>query len=65
MPGDPAQCREQAKRCLELASHASSPLAKSQFEALAQTWARLATNIDRTKALVAQWGSTEEMTKTG
>ena len=32
MPGDPEECREHAKHCLELAKQAASPLAKAQFE---------------------------------
>jgi hypothetical protein len=65
MPGDPKECREHAKRCLELAAETSSPLAKARFEELAQTWARLATEIEQTKALVAHWAASHETYKTG
>ncbi len=53
MPGDPNECREHAKHCLELAAEASSSLAKTRFESLAQTWTRLANDIERTKVLLA------------
>ena len=65
MPGDPKECREHAKHCLELAAQAASPLAKARFEDLAQTWALLATDIERTKALVAHWAASDDMSKTG
>jgi hypothetical protein len=43
MPGDPKECREHAKRCLDLASEAPiSSLARARFEELARTWIRLA-----------------------
>jgi len=63
MPGDPKQCREQAKHCLKLAAQTSSPLAKARFEDLAQTWLRLASVIERTRALVAHWGSPNDASR--
>jgi hypothetical protein len=65
MPGDPKECREHAKHCLELAAQTASPLAKARFEDLAQTWARLATDIERTKALVAHWTASDDKSKAG
>jgi hypothetical protein len=57
MPGDPKECREHAKHCLELASHAPpSSLTRARFEDLAQTWLRLARDLDHSKALLEQWG---------
>lgn len=64
MPGDPKECREHAKRCLELAASSSSPLAKARFEDLAKTWMRLATDLEQTKALVDHWIN-EDTKKTG
>ena len=55
MPGDPKACREHSKRCLQLAAESKSPLAKAQFENLAQTWLRLATGLERAKGLVKHW----------
>lgn len=65
MPGDPEECREHAKHCLELAKQAASPLAKAQFESLAQTWMRLAGDIARTKVLLEHWGSPGHHSKAG
>jgi hypothetical protein len=50
MPGDPSECREHAKRCLKVAASTRSPLAKAQFEELAQKWLVLATDLERAKA---------------
>ena len=46
MPGDPKECRDNAKDCLELAAKAQSRLAKERWEELAQTWLRLATSLE-------------------
>ena len=32
MPGDPEECRDHAKRCLEIAATSPSPLTKAKFE---------------------------------
>jgi hypothetical protein len=65
MPGDPKECREHAKHCLELASN-SPPLslARTRFEELAQTWLRLAKDLEHAKALLEQWGE-PKFRKTG
>lgn len=56
MPGDPKECREHAKCCLRLAAEAPSPLAKARFQKLAETWMRLATDLELTLSLLEQWG---------
>ena len=57
MPGDPNEWREHAKQCLELASK-SPPLslARTSFEELAQTWLRLAKDLEHAKALLRTMG---------
>jgi hypothetical protein len=65
MPGDPKACREHSKCCLQLAAESKSPLAKAQFENLAQTWLRLATDLERAKALVKHWGVDNKKDRTG
>ena len=55
MPGEPKECREHAKRCQEMADAAPSPMAK-RFEELAQTWLRLASDLEHAKALVEHRG---------
>jgi hypothetical protein len=62
MPGDPKECREHAKNCLRMAAEAPSQLARVRFEKLAETWMRLATDLEHAKALLEQWG-TPEVTK--
>jgi hypothetical protein len=57
MAGDPSECRKHAKACLRLAAEAHSPQAKETFENLAETWLRLAADLDAAKALLTQWGS--------
>jgi hypothetical protein len=57
MPGDPSDCRKHAKNCLRLAAEAHTPQAKETFESLAETWLRLAADLETSKALLKQWGS--------
>jgi hypothetical protein len=57
MPGDPKECREHAKTCLRMASEAHTPQAKERLESLAQTWLRLATDLETAKALIDNWGN--------
>ena len=65
MPGDPNECREHAEQCLELASK-SPPLSlsRTRFEELAQTWLRLAKDLEHAKALLEYWGD-PKFRKTG
>lgn len=65
MPGDPEECRRQARHCLELAKQTASPLANAQFESLAQTWIRLAGEIARTKVLLEHWGASDQQSEAG
>ena len=46
------QCRLNAKRCLALASRAKRPEARQNFTALAETWARLAAQLEADEALL-------------
>jgi hypothetical protein len=48
MPGNPQECRANAKRCLELAKAAGMPTSRETFESLAQTWLALATDYEAT-----------------
>jgi hypothetical protein len=52
MPGNPHQCRLNAKRCLRLAEHARRPEMRAVFTALAETWTRLAAELDSDQALL-------------
>jgi hypothetical protein len=57
MPGDPSECREHAKSCLQLAAEAHSSQAKETFESLAESWLRLAADLESARALLKEWGS--------
>jgi hypothetical protein len=46
VPGDPEECREHAKRCLELAANAKTAVDKASFEMLADKWEDLAIELE-------------------
>jgi hypothetical protein len=52
MSGDPKECREHAKHCLEQARTASTLLIMAKFQSLAHSWLRLAEDLERAEALV-------------
>jgi hypothetical protein len=56
MPGDPKECRAQARCCLEHAAAATSPLAKDHFLSLAESWNRLARELEATKRFLDALG---------
>jgi len=56
MPGNPHECRKHAKTCLKLAEEATLPEVKPRFEALAQRWLEIASDLEATMALLAEWG---------
>jgi hypothetical protein len=59
MPGDPKECRQHALNCIELAKTAPSVQARETFANLANTWLRLAADLDASQALLDAWGSRE------
>jgi hypothetical protein len=56
MPGDPQECRENAKRCLEMAQTSRTQAEREGFEGLALRWLALASDYDATNSLLANWG---------
>lgn len=52
MPGNPDQCRLNAVRCLRLAKRARGPEMRENFTALADTWTRLAAELESDQALL-------------
>ena len=56
MPGDPKECREHAKRCLQLAYETTNPALKDSLTDIAGQWMRLATDLEATKRLLDEWG---------
>ena len=51
MPGDPHHCRLNAGRCLALAKRARKPEARQVFREMAETWNRLATEMEADRSL--------------
>jgi hypothetical protein len=56
MPGDPQECRENAKRCLDMAQAAATQAGRKRFEMLARKWLALATDYDAANLLLTNWG---------
>ena len=57
MPGDPKECRENAKRCLEFAQTARTQADRERLEGLAQRWLALATDFEAANVLLRKWSS--------
>ena len=53
MPGDPKECRQHALNCVRLAQTAATPQSREDFANLAQTWVRLAEDLERAQAFLA------------
>ena len=55
MPLDPQECRDNAKRCVELAGETTDPNAQEILVSTAQNWERLASKLaDAQEELLAQ-----------
>jgi hypothetical protein len=52
MPGNPDQCRLNAARCLKLAEHSRKPEVRQTLITLAETWTRLAAQLEADQALL-------------
>ena len=52
MPGDPAKCRLNAARYSELSKRAQDPARRERLVALAETWTRLAAELEADQALL-------------
>ena len=53
MPGDPKECRQQALNCVRLAQTATTPQSSEHFANLAQTWVRLAEELESAQAFLS------------
>ena len=60
MPGDPKECRQHALTCARLAQTSASPQARERFASLANTWLRLAEDLERTWALLEMFDDEDE-----
>jgi hypothetical protein len=61
MPGDPKECRQHALNCVRLAQTGTTPQSRDQFASLARTWIKLADDLERCQAFLAEL---EDETKT-
>ena len=52
MPGDPAQCRLNAARYLELSERAEEPARRESLAALAGMWTKLAAELESEQVLL-------------
>jgi len=52
MPGDSRECREQAMRCADMASEATNPQHKQLLINLAQSWMKIARELERSQAMM-------------
>jgi hypothetical protein len=52
MPGDPQECRQHALICVRLAQTSASPQAREEFASFANTWLRLATDLEEARAFL-------------
>ena len=55
MPANSADCRERAQRCAKLAAAAASPELAAVLSDIAQKWAVIAGELDRTDRALAPW----------
>jgi hypothetical protein len=54
MPGDPKECRQHALNCMLEAKAAKTPETREHFAKLARSWIKLAEELERTQALLAE-----------
>jgi hypothetical protein len=52
MPGDPNECRQHARCCVELAEQARTPDMRQTFLHLSETWIRLAAELESAQAFL-------------
>jgi hypothetical protein len=52
MPGDPKECRQHALNCMMLAKGSTTAEAKQTFHNLAQSWTRLAVELESAQAFL-------------
>jgi len=52
MPGDPNECRAHAKTCADMASNATNPQYKQLLTNLAESWTKIALDLEHSQALM-------------
>jgi hypothetical protein len=63
MPGNPKECRERAKRCLQLAHETANPVLKDSLTDIGRQWTRLATDLEATRLLLDEFGLPQPQTE--
>jgi hypothetical protein len=63
MPGNPKECREHAKRCLQLADETRNPTLKGSLTDIAELWTWLATDLEATRLLLDEWAEPQTQTR--
>ena len=53
MPGDPQECRQHAANCRQLAAEATSVSGRDTFLNLAETWERLARELEGAQSFIS------------
>jgi hypothetical protein len=61
MPGDPNECRQRALNCMLLAKEATTEQSKQTFLNLAQSWTRLAAELEDADALLKTLSEIENL----
>ena len=64
MPGDPKECRQHALNCVRLAQTGTTPQSREHFASLAQTWVRLAEDLERAQCFLNALDEETEPIKT-
>ena len=54
--GDPHECRQRAAYCFQRAALSTSPLAREKLAHMAETWIKLAIQLEEQWALLGQSG---------
>jgi hypothetical protein len=52
MPGDPKECKQHAENCRRIAAEARTVSDRSHFLALADTWDRLAVELETSEPFI-------------
>ena len=61
MPGDPRKCREHAATCRQLADSVTGATARKAFLNLAETWERLASELESSAIFVQALNAIEPL----
>jgi hypothetical protein len=63
MPGNPEECRQHALTCARLAQTAATRQGRDHFAKLARTWIKLADDLEKNQAFLAELNAETERKK--